>query len=205
MNQAMIWPLVISALGVVIVRRRSVAVALVALQSLLLGAEAISNASGASTALLVGGLVLIAKAIVLPGLLAVVVSRTRESARMASEQHPLARLTIALALALAVVTLVPRFGLAHANVEHAAVGLVALGLATAIVRRPAIFQAFGFLVAENGLYLAALAVPGGLPVFIELGLVFDLVVVVSVAGAFSAKIHEELGTGDTSLLGSLRD
>jgi hydrogenase-4 component E len=73
------------------------------------------------------------------------------------------------------------------------------------VRRPAIFQAFGFLVAENGLYLAALAVPGGLPVFIELGLVFDLVVVVSVAGAFSAKIHEELGTGDTSLLGSLRD
>jgi hydrogenase-4 membrane subunit HyfE len=48
-------------------------------------------------------------------------------------------------------------------------------------------------------------VPGGLPVFIELGLVFDLVVVVSVAGAFSAKIHEELGTGDTSLLGSLRD
>jgi hydrogenase-4 component E len=204
-SQAVIWPLVISALGVVIVRRRLMAVVLVALQSLLLGAEAISNAAGASTALLVGGLVLIAKAIVLPGLLAFVVSRTREPARMASERHLLARLTVALAVALAVVTLVPRFGLAHANVEHAAVGLVALGLATAVVRRPAIFQAFGFLVAENGLYLAALSVPGGLPVFIELGLVFDLVVVVSVAGAFSAKIHEELGTGDTSLLGSLRD
>jgi hydrogenase-4 component E len=204
-SQAVIWPLVISALGVVIVRRRLVAVALVALQSLLLGAVALSDASGASTALLVGGLVLIAKAIVLPGVLALVVSRTRESGRMASERHPLARLTVALAVALAVVTLVPRFGLAHANVEHAAVGLVALGLATAVVRRQAIFQAFGFLVAENGLYLAALSVPGGLPVFIELGLVFDLVVVVSVAGAFGAKIHEELGTGDTSLLGSLRD
>jgi hydrogenase-4 component E len=201
----MIWPLVISALGVVIVRRRLVAVALVALQSLLLGAVALSDASGASTALVVGGLVLIAKAIVLPGVLALVVSRTRESGRMASERHPLARLAVALAVALAVVTLMPRFGLAHANVEHAAVGLVALGLATAVVRRQAIFQAFGFLVAENGLYLAALSVPGGLPVFIELGLVFDLVVVVSVAGAFSAKIHEELGTGDTSLLGSLRD
>ena len=73
------------------------------------------------------------------------------------------------------------------------------------MRRPAIFQALGFLVAENGLYLAALVAPGGLPAFIELGLVFDLVVVVSVAGAFSAKIHEELGTGDTSLLGGLRD
>jgi hydrogenase-4 component E len=204
-SQVVIWPLVISALGVVIVRRRSVAVALIALQSLLLGAQALSNAAGASAALLVGGLVLLAKAIVLPGMLALIVSRTREPARMASERHPLARLTVALAMALAVVTLVPRFGLAHANVEHAAIGLVALGLATAVVRRPAIFQAFGFLVAENGLYLAALSVHGGLPVFIELGLVFDLVVVVSVAGAFSAKIHEELGTGDTSLLGSLRD
>jgi hypothetical protein len=39
----------------------------------------------------------------------------------------------------------------------------------------------------------------------QLGLVFDLVVVVSVAGAFSAKIHDELGTSDTSLLGGLRD
>jgi hydrogenase-4 component E len=204
-SQAVIWPLVISALGVVIVRRRLMAIVLVALQSLLLGAEALSNAAGASTALLVGSLVLVAKAIVLPGLLALVVSRTREPGRMASERHLLARLTVALVVALAVVTLVPRFGLAHANVEHAAVGLVALGIATAVVRRPAIFQAFGFLVAENGLYLAALSVPGGLPAFIELGLVFDLVVVVSVAGAFSAKIHEELGTGDTSLLGSLRD
>jgi hydrogenase-4 membrane subunit HyfE len=43
------------------------------------------------------------------------------------------------------------------------------------------------------------------PAFIELGLVFDLVVIVSVAGAFSAKIHEELGTSDTTLLEALRD
>lgn len=204
MSQAVIWLVVISALGVVIVRRRSVAIALVALQSLLLGAQAIANAAGESTGL-VAGAILLAKAIVLPGLLAAVVLRTREPGRMASERHPLARLTVALAVALAVVALVPRFGLAHARVEHAAVGLVALGIATAVVRRPAIFQALGFLIAENGLYLAALSAPGGLPVFIELGLMFDLVVVVSVAGAFSAKIHEELGTGDTSLLGGLRD
>ena len=195
----------VSALGVVVVRRRSVAIALVALQSLLLGAQAIGDAAGQSTALLVGGIVLLAKAIVLPALLWVVVSRTREQRRIASERHPLGRLTVALAAALAIVALVPPFGLADAGVEHAAVGLVALGIATAVVRRPAIFQALGFLVAENGLYLAALGAPGGLPAFIELGLVFDLVVVVSVAGAFSAKIHEELGTGDTSLLGGLRD
>ncbi len=41
--------------------------------------------------------------------------------------------------------------------------------------------------------------------FIELGLVFDLVVIVSVAAAFAAKIHEQLGSGDSSLLEALRD
>jgi hydrogenase-4 component E len=149
--------------------------------------------------------VLVAKAVVLPGLLAAVVLRTREAGRISSERHPLARLTIALALALAIAVLVPRFGLVHPGVEHAAVGLVALGITTAVLRRPTVFQVLGFLVAENGLYLAALSAPGGLPAFIELGLVFDLVVVVSVAGVFSAKIHEQLGTGDTSLLAGLRD
>jgi hydrogenase-4 component E len=205
MSHALTWGLVISALGVVVVHRRAVAIALVALQSLMLGAQAIGDAAGQSTALLVGGTVLLAKAIVLPALLWFVVVRTREQRRISSERHPLGRLTVALAAALAIVALVPRFGLTDAGVERAAVGLVALGIATAVVRRPAIFQALGFLIAENGLYLAALSAPGGLPVFIELGLAFDLIVVVSVAGAFSAKIHEELGTGDTSLLGGLRD
>ncbi len=205
MSGPLVWALIVSALLVVMVRRRSVAIALVAAQSVFLGAAAITDAAGESSALLVGGVVLLAKAVALPVLLAAVVMRTREAGRIASERHPLARLTIALALALALVALVPRFGLTSARSEHAAMGLVALGIATAVVRGPAIFQALGFLVAENGLYLAALSAPGGLPAFIELGLVFDLVVIVSVAGAFSAKIHEELGTGDTSLLGGLRD
>ena len=205
MSHAVTWALVISALAVVVVRRRTVAIALVALQSLLLGVDALSNAAGQSTALLVAGVVLVAKAIVLPALLLLVVTRTREAQRMTTERPPLARLTVALAIALAAVALMPRLGLTDAGVEHAAVGLVALGIATAVVRRGAIFQVLGFLMAENGLYLAALSAPGGVPAFIELGLAFDLVVVVSVAGVFSARIHEALGTGDTSLLGGLRD
>lgn len=204
MSDAVIWSLVISALAVVAVRRRSVAIALVAAQSVVLGASAITDAAGESTALAVAGAALLAKAVVLPMLLLSVVTRTRET-RWIAERHPLARLTTALAVTLALVALVPRFGLESAAAEHAAVGLLALGITTAVVRGAAIFAALGFLVAENGLYLAALAAPGGVPAFIELGLVFDLVVIVSVAGAFSAKIHEELGTGDTTLLGGLRD
>jgi hydrogenase-4 component E len=204
-SDAVIWTLVISSLAVVTVRRRSVAIALVAAQSVVLGVAAISEAAGESTELVVAGAALLAKAVVLPLLLMSVVTRTREARSLGSERHPLARLTIALAAALALVALVPRFGLETAAAEHAAIGLVTLGIATAVLRGAAIFQALGFLVAENGVYLAALAAPGGVPAFIELGLVFDLVVIVSVAGAFSAKIHEELGTGDTTLLEALRD
>jgi hydrogenase-4 component E len=205
MSQTVIWLIVSCALAVVMVRRRSVAVALTAVQSLLLGALAIGDAAGESSALLVGGTILVARAIALPLVLAIVVTRTPEAQRISSERHPLARVTLAVAIALGIVALMPRLGLSDAGAEHAAVGLVALGIATAVVRRPAIFQALGFLVAENGLYLVALSVPGGLPAFIELGLVFDLVVVICVAGAFSARIHEELGSGDTSLLGGTRD
>ena len=205
MTGVLTWALVISALGVVVVRRRSVALALIALQSVWLGLHAISIASGQSTALLVAGGVLLAKAVLLPVGLAWVVLRTREPQWIATERHPLVRLTLALAVALPIAVLVPRFGLLQPGVERAAVGLVALGITTAMVRRPAIFQVIGFLVAENGLYLGALSASGGLPVFVELGLVFDLVLIVSVAAVFSAKIHEELGTGDTTLLGGLRD
>lgn len=205
MSDAVIWGLVLSSVLVVMVRRRTIAIALVAVQSLLLGAEAILDASGERTELLVGVTVLVAKGIILPVGLVVAVRRTREAGRIASERHSLVRLAAALAAALILVPLVPRFGLESARAEHAVVGVLALGIATAVVRRPTMFQALGFLVAENALYLAALSAPGGMPGFIEVGLVFDLVVIVSVAGVFSAKIREELGTSDTSLLGGLRD
>jgi hydrogenase-4 membrane subunit HyfE len=40
---------------------------------------------------------------------------------------------------------------------------------------------------------------------IELGVLFDLVLVVTVATAFTQKIHGEVGSGDTDLLRELRD
>jgi hydrogenase-4 component E len=205
MTGTLAWTLALTTLAIVVVRRRSIALILLALQSLLLGADALTGAAGHSTALLVAGLVLLAKGILLPLGLAGVITRTREPQQITGERHPLARLTIALIIALAVAALIPRFGLLHPGIERVAVALVALGITIALVRRPALFQVLGFLVAENGLYLAALCAPGGLPAFIELGLVFDLMLIVTVAGVFSAKIHEELGTSDTSLLGALHD
>jgi len=49
------------------------------------------------------------------------------------------------------------------------------------------------------------SVPGGLSYVIELGALFDLALVLTVAAAFAHRIHSELGTGDTELLRVLRD
>jgi hydrogenase-4 component E len=205
MTGAVTWGLIASSLAVLVVRRRSSAIVLVAAQSLMLGLYALTQQPRTSTALAVAGAILIVKALLLPALLLLTVRRARKQRLIATEPPALARLTIAIGIALALEQLIPRLGVTNAGVEHAAVGMLALGVLTAVVRRAVLFQALGFLIAENGIYLAGLSLPGGLPVLIELGLVFDLVVVVSVAAAFAAKVHEQLGSGDSSLLEALRD
>lgn len=205
MSGAVLWTLVGLGLAIVVVRRRTVALALLAAQSLLLGALALHDAAGGASAMLVPAVVLIARGVALPVLLARVVALTREPRRLAGERFALGRLVLALAVVLSAATLVPQLQLDRPGTVRAALALVPLGIAIAALRRPVVFQAVGFLVAENGVYLASLAVRGGMPGAIELGLVFDLVAIVAVAAAFGAKIHEQLGSGDSGLLETLRD
>jgi hydrogenase-4 component E len=192
-------------LAVVVVRRRSIAIALVAAQSLALGIGALGLTSGRSSDFLVASLVLLTKALVLPVLLYAVMLRTREPRLVVPAAGPLMRLALAGAVALAAATLVPRLGLSSAHTERTAVALLLVGVAIVVARRPVLFQLLGLIVAENGLSLLAISVPGGLSYVIELGALFDLALVVTVAAAFTHRIHAELGTGDTELLRGLRD
>lgn len=205
MSAPLLWTLVALGFAIVVVRRRSAAVALLAVQSLLLGALAIAEAVDTSHALLVAAIVLAVRGVALPAALAFVIARTRERRRIAAERFALGRLVAAVAVALAAVALAPPLGLEDAGAARAAVALVALGIVIAAARRAVVLQVVGVLVAENGVYLASLAVAGGAPAAIELGLVCDLVAVVAVVAALGAKIHEQLGSGDTTMLETLRD
>lgn len=205
MSTPLLWLLVGLGLAIVLARRRSAGVWLIAAQSLALGGAALGEAGSASTALWVAGSILLVRAIALPFLLRRIIGQTQEPARIASERNTLVRLVLALILLLAAVALVPDFGLDRPGAGHAAVALVVLGIVVAAARRSVVFQVIGFLLAENGVYLASVSVPGGFPAIIELGLLFDLVVLIGVAVAFGAKIHEEFGTSDTSILSELHD
>lgn len=204
MSPATLVALVALGLGVVLVRRRSLATLLVAVQALLLGVAALSLA-GDGAGLLVAGVVLLVRALALPALLTLARRRTPEPGLVVPATTVGARLLVATAVALVAMAAIPPLGLGDRAVEHTAVALLSLGIATVVMRRPALLQALGILVAENGVYLLAISVPGGLPLVIELGVLFDLTLVITVAAAFTQKIRSEVGSGDTDLLRGLRD
>jgi hydrogenase-4 component E len=201
MSIAFLWALVTLGFAIVVVRRRSLGIALMAAQSILLGIHAISDTHD----LLLAVAILAGRGIVLPVALLAVVRGTRERRRVSSELLALPRLVVAAGAVAAGAALVPSFGLIDPAAERAAIALLVLGIVIAAVRQAVVFQVVGFLVAENGVYLAGLAVAGGVPGAIELALLFDLVAVLAVAAAFGAKIHEQFGTSDTNLLRGLRD
>lgn len=204
MSTGTIVALVALGFGVMLVRRRSFATVLLSAQSLLLGVAALTLAEGGS-GLLVAGAILVVRACALPALLVLIRRRTPEPGPVTPATTVVVRLLVAVAVSLAAVAALPPLGLADPAAEHGAITLLCLGIAIVVMRKPALLQVLGILVAENGVYLLALSVAGGLPVVIELGVLFDLALVITVAAAFTQRIHGTLGSGDTDLLRGLRD
>lgn len=204
MSSAVIAALVGLGFGVMLVRRRSLAIGLLTAQSLLLGVATLTFAEEGSS-LLVAGSILVVRALALPALLVLARRRTPEPGPVAPATTVVVRLLVATVVSLLAVASLPALGLADPPAEHGAFVLLCLGIAIVVMRRPAVLQILGILVAENGVYLLAVSVRGGLPFLIELGVLFDLVLVVTVAVAFTRRIHGELGSGDTNLLRVLRD
>jgi hydrogenase-4 membrane subunit HyfE len=197
------WGLVALGLAVVVVRRRSVAVALVTVQALLLAGLAAAEAATADdvTAALALGL----RGVALAALFLLIVSRTRETRPVRAPVTPLVRAGLAILLALAFVWLFPPIGLDSAQAERAMLALVAFGAVIVATRRATLHQLLGIVIVENGLVLGAIQLPGGGSLAIEVGVALDLTLIALVAVVFHERIFAEFGSGDTAALESLRD
>lgn len=203
MSGAPAWIVVALGLGVVVVRRRSVAVALVTLQAILVAAIALRDATDgaevvAASALLVRGAGLAA-------LFVVLIRTTRERSPVRPYVSPSLRAAIAVSFALALTWLMPSFGLDSRDAERAVLALLAFGVAIVATRRATLFLVLGLVTVENALALAAVEQPGSTSLVIELGVSIDLVLVALVAGVFHTVIFAHLGTGDSAALRSLHD
>jgi hydrogenase-4 component E len=197
------WLLVGLGLGVVVVRRRSIAVGLVTTQALVLAVIALQRAGAASE--VVAGLALAMRAVALGALFFVAVARSRESQPLRARVPPMVRAGVAVVLILLLTALVPAFGLTSRPAERAVLALVAAGLACASTRRSTLFQVLGIVLVENGLALAAIESPHASSLIIELGVTLDLTMIVCVAALFHLRIFSEFGAGDSAALRSLRD
>ena len=203
MSGTLAWAVVALGLGVVVVRRRSLAVGFVTAQALLLTTVALSEAASAEEA--AAALALAVRGVALAALLLVIVARTREPRPVRAGVAPFARAGLAIGLALALTWLVPAIGLESQQSERAMLALVAFGAVVVATRRATLHQLLGIVMVENGLVLGAIALPGGASLAVELGVALDLTLIAIVAMVFHERIFAEFGSGDTAVLETLRD
>ncbi len=204
MTAALVWAAVGLGVGVLMARRRSAVTAFVTLQTLLLVVLALTSDHPLADRLGAAG-ALAFRAVVLGAALLWLLVRAREPRPVRAPVTPLVRAAAAVGLALVLAAIAPPLGLASVDVERGALGLVAFGIVCVATRRLTVAQIAGLLLVENGVALAALGVPHGTSLVIELGVALDVVMISLVAVAYHARIVEEFGSGDAGELRSLRD
>jgi len=90
------------------------------------------------------------------------------------------------------------------NTLAVAVSLFLIGFFMVVSRRKALMQVLALLSLENGLFLAAISLTYGMPMIVELGVFFDLLVAVMVLGILVYRIQETFDSMDVSKLSKLR-
>lgn len=91
------------------------------------------------------------------------------------------------------------------NTLGVAIALLLTGFFLMINRRKAITQVLALLTMENGVMLAAIALTTyGMPLVVEIGIFFDVVVAVMVLGILVYRIRETFASMDVSKLNELK-
>jgi hydrogenase-4 component E len=91
------------------------------------------------------------------------------------------------------------------NIVAVSLAVVLIGLLMMVVRSQAIAQVLGFMSMENGLFLAAVSATGGMPLVVELGVAFDVLVAMVLFGVFFLHIRESIDSLDVDRLNRLTE
>jgi hydrogenase-4 component E len=158
---------------------------------------------------LVAGVILLAKAIVIPNLLARVVRRdpgSRETAPLVNVPASLVSAAVLVVVSYLVA------GRLTALFPDPLTRLAPLGLATVLIgffvlvtRRKAVSQIVGLLLIDNGVALTAFLLTAGVPLLVELGASLDVLLVVVVLRVLATAMRARLGQLDLDQLRELHD
>ena len=91
------------------------------------------------------------------------------------------------------------------NTIAATMAMVLLGMLLMIVRKKALSQVIGFMAIENGLFFAAVVSTYGMPMVVELGIAFDVLVAAILFGVFFFQMRESIDSLDVDRLNRLRE
>lgn len=91
------------------------------------------------------------------------------------------------------------------NTIAISLAVVLIGMLIVISRRKAVTQVVGFMSMENGLFFAAVVSTYGMPMVVELGIAFDVLVAAILFGVFFFHIRTEIGSLDTDRLNRLTE
>jgi hydrogenase-4 component E len=183
---------------------------LFALQSLLLAgiAAVVGYCYGAWHVYVVALLTIVGKVFFLPWLLERLVRQiqieqeVRPFVNMPGSMLVCGALTVLAYVVARPITSLERLG---SNTLAVAIALLLTGFFLMINRRKAITQVLALLTVENGVMLAAIALTTyGMPLVVELGIFFDLMVAVMVLGILVYRIRESFASMDTSKLNQLK-
>ncbi len=82
--------------------------------------------------------------------------------------------------------------------------MLLMGLFLMVTRRKAVTQILALLTVENAVFLVALGATTGMPLVVELGISFDVIVAVLVLGVLVHRIVDRFESMDVSRLSKLK-
>ncbi len=91
------------------------------------------------------------------------------------------------------------------NALAVSLSVVLLGLLLMISHRQAIAHVVGFMSIENGLFFAAIVATNGMPMVVELGVAFDVLVAAVLFGIFFLHIRTSIDSLDVDMMNKLHE
>jgi hydrogenase-4 component E len=199
-------------IGVLMAGTRSIgrAIVLLAVQSTLLAlAAAIVGASTGTEHLVVGAvLTLASKGIAVPLILGRILRRSPVRFERRPYLGPRSSLIVAILIVFVTSAAIDGAALGRSldapRALPVALAEVLTGLLIAMTRRKSLSIVIGLLVFENGLALTAFSLTYGMPLVIELGIAFDLLVAIVVVWVYTRRMLATFGSLSTDELQRLR-
>ena len=153
-------------------------------------------------------LILILKVIIVPFMLLRIMRRINVEDGLGLLVNPQVSLIIALIFACLSYLFAYKAMSLVLSVQSAAfvisITAVCIGLFIMVSRMKALSQVIGLLFMENGIFLAASAVIGGMPFFVEIALFFDIFVFIIITEIFVYKVNRLFTHIDVSKMKSLK-